>query len=59
MQGSVKDMGVHASDPRTEINLSNAFPSEIQNNIVNATMIVLDKFLSHIRFFDFGIPLKM
>ena len=59
MHGKVKEIGVHANDPSTEMNLSKAFPREIQNPTVKATMIVRDMFLSHILFFDFGIPLKI
>ena len=59
MHGKVNEIGVHARDPKTEMNLSSEFPRDIQNPTVSATMIVRDKFLSHILFLDFGMPLKM
>jgi hypothetical protein len=59
MQGSVKDIGVQARDPSTEINLSRELPREIQKPTVRATMMVRDRFFNHILFLDLGIPLKM
>ena len=59
MHGSVNEIGVQARDPNTEMNLSKAFPNEMQKPTVKATSKVRDRFLSHILFFDFGIPLKI
>ncbi len=59
IHGRVKEIGVHANDPRTEMNLSKAFPREMQNKTVKPTIKVRLKFLSHILFFDLGIPLKI
>ncbi len=59
MHGSVNDIGVHARDPRTDMNLSSELPRDIQNKTVKPTIIVRERFFSHILFFDLGIPLKM
>jgi hypothetical protein len=59
MHGSVNDIGVQAREPRTEMNLSKALPNEIQKPTVKATSMVLERFLSHILFLDFGILLKI
>jgi hypothetical protein len=58
MQGRVKDIGVQARDPKTDMNLSREFPSERQKITVNRTRRVLLRFLSHCRFFVFPIPLN-
>lgn len=59
MQGKVNDIGVQAREPKTEMNLSREFPSDMQKTTVNATTNVRDKFFNHILFFDFGILLNM
>lgn len=58
MHGKVKEMGVHASDPNTEINLSKLSFKERQKTTVNKTITARNKFFNHILFLDFSMFLN-
>ncbi len=58
MHGRVNEIGVHASDPNTDINLSKLSFNERQKITVNNTIIERNKFLNHILFLDFSMFLN-